>query len=216
MNNRYREEEKEMQTEENIDDLVSENVEESVADEEKCECDKDHECCKEHGKGKKHNALKEKINKLEEENKKLKDQYYRTLADSENFKKRIDDERIRERKYGSQKLIEKLLNDLDIFDKAVNMKIDDPNLQNFLIGFKMINDNLQRVLGEEGVKKIKAVGEKFDPRYHNAIETKWDENIEDDIIVGEMLSGYMYKDRVIRASNVIVNKKTAEKKEDNE
>ena len=110
MNNRYREEEKEMQTEENIDDLVSENVEESVADEEKCECDKDQECCKEHGKGKKHNALKEKINKLEEENKKLKDQYYRTLADSENFKKRIDDERIRERKYGSQKLIEKLYN----------------------------------------------------------------------------------------------------------
>ena len=216
MNNRYREEEKEMQTEENIDDFVSENVEESVADEEKCECDKDQECCKEHGKGKKHNALKEKINKLEEENKKLKDQYYRTLADSENFKKRIDDERIRERKYGSQKLIEKLLNDLDIFDKAVNMQTNDPNLQNFLIGFKMINDNLQRVLGEEGVKKIKAVGEKFDPRYHNAIETKWDENIEDDIIVGEMLSGYMYKDRVIRASNVIVNKKTAEKKEDNE
>ena len=212
MNNRYREEEKELEKDESQNESLEKD---ESCDKEECECHKEECCDKESGKGKKHNALKEKINKLEEENKKLKDQYFRTLADSENFKKRIDEERIRERKYGSQKLIEKLLNDLDIFDKAVNMQTNDPNLQNFLIGFKMINDNLQRVLGDEGVKKIKAVGEKFDPRYHNAIETKWDESKEENIVLGEMLSGYMYKDRVLRASNVIVNKKPEEVKEEN-
>lgn len=204
MNNRYREEEKyegEVSSEEVKEDTISNN-----------------ETVKESKKNKKENKviddLNDKISKLEEENKNWQEKYYRTLADSENFKKRIDDERIRERKYGSQKLIEKLLNDLDIFDKAVNMKTDDPVLSNFLLGFAMINGNLQRVLNEEGVKKIKAVGEMFDPRFHNAVETEWDEEKEEGICLKEMLSGYMYKDRVLRASNVVVNKKPEEIKEE--
>ena len=148
VNNRYREEEKENVANEEV------NSEETVLkEEENCSCTESCECEKNKKSDKK--EKKDKIAKLEEENKKLKEQYYRTLADSENFKKRIDDERIRERKYASQRLIEKLLNDLDIFDKAVNMKTDDPNLNNFLIGFQMINNNINQVLEEEGVKKIK-------------------------------------------------------------
>lgn len=203
VNNRYREEEKE-----NVADEEIRSDETVLNEEDKCSCSESCECEKNKKGDKK--EKKDKIAKLEEENKKLKEQYYRTLADSENFKKRIDDERIRERKYASQRLIEKLLNDLDIFDKAVNMKTDDPVLQNFLMGFQMINGNLQRVLEEEGVKKIKSIGEKFDPRYHNAVDTKWDESVEEDVILQEMLSGYTYKDRVLRASNVIVNKKPQE------
>ena len=61
------------------------------------------------------------------ENKKLKDQYLRVLADTENFKRRIDEERIRERKYGSQRIMEKMVNALDIFDQAVNIETDDEN-----------------------------------------------------------------------------------------
>ena len=132
------------------------------------------------------------IDKLKEENKKLKDQYVRTLADTENFKKRIDEERIRDRKYGSQRLLEKLIVSLDIFDKAVNMKTDDPNLNNFLIGFQMINNNINQVLEEEGVKKIKAT-DKFDPRYHDAIETDYDETKEEGTILMVIKDGYMYK-----------------------
>ncbi len=154
---------------------------------------------------------KDELTLLKEENQKLKEQYLRTLAEMENHKKRIDEERIRDRKYALQKLLEKLVNTIDIFDKAVNMKTDDEKLNNFLIGFKMINSNIQTVLEEEGVKRIKTVGEKFDPRFHDAVEVSYDENYEEDVIIAETQSGYTYKDRVLRAAGVIVNKKETEK-----
>ena len=188
MYNRYREEEKNEQNE----NLESENTQEVKEEqlEEKQELSE--------------------IDLLKEENKRLKEQYLRTLADTENQKKRIEEERARERKYASQRLLEKLVNTIDIFDKAVNIQTDDEKLNNFLIGFKMINTNIQNILGEEGVKRIKTIGEKFDPRYHNAVETNFDENVEEDVILGEIMSGYTYKDRVLRAANVIVNKKKIE------
>ena len=183
MNNRYREEEKENQT-------VEEILEEEKAKEEN------------------------DLEKLKEENNKLKEQYLRNLADSENFKKRNDEERIRERKYVSQRLIEKLIDSIDMFDKVVNMNTEDEMLKNFLIGFQMINNNMKQVLSEEGVKKIEAVGKKFDPRYHEANETEWDESMEEDMIISEFRSGYMYKDRVLRASLVKVNKKIVNENND--
>jgi len=183
MYNRYREEEKN----ENLENENSEIKEEESKEEVKEELSE--------------------LDALKEENKRLREQYLRTLADTENYKKRVDEERARERKYASQRLLEKLLYSVDIFDKAVNMKTDDEKLNNFLIGFQMINNNIKTVLEEEGVKKIKTIGEKFDPRYHNAIETNYDETVEEDVILSEMLSGYTYKDRVLRAANVIVNKK---------
>lgn len=155
------------------------------------------------------------IEALKEEAKKYKEQYLRVLADSENFKKRIDEERIRDRKYSSQRLLEKIIPSIDIFDKALNMKTDDEKLNNFLIGFEMINNNLKQALEEEGVKKIKAVGEKFDPKFHHAVETEWDERYDEGIVLSEMQTGYMYKDRVLRPSLVKVNKKEEAKEPEN-
>lgn len=184
--NRYREEEKELEENGELEKKIQEEVDSSSD-----------------------------IEALKEEAKKYKDQYLRVLADSENFKKRIDEERIRERKYGSQRILEKIIPSIDIFDKALNMKTDDEKVKNFLIGFEMINNNLKQALEEEGVKKIKAVGEKFDPRYHHAVETAWDESKEEGIVLSEMQTGYMYKDRVLRPSLVKVNKKEEIKEETN-
>lgn len=190
MNNRYREEEK---NNENTEEIKVETPEEVVIEE----------------------KPNEELAKIQEENKKLKEQYLRVLADSENFRKRIDEERIRERKYGSQRLLEKLVNSIDIFDKVVNIKTDDEKLKNFLIGFEMINNDLKQIIQDEGVKKIKTIGEKFDPRFHHAVETEWVETKDEDIILEETQSGYMYKDRVLRVALVKVNKKNEEKKEKN-
>ena len=159
--------------------------------------------------------LKEKISELEDENKKLKDTYLRTLAETDNFKKRIDDERIRERKYSSQRLLEKLVAFTDIFDKACNAKYDDPMMQNFLLGFKMISDNIQNILGEEGVKKI-AIGKMFDPKFMQAMEVDYDPEKEENEILQVLKEGYMYKDRVLVYALVKVNKKPVENEKPNE
>ena len=217
MNNRYREEEKndlENNLEENNEENLNKTQENTDnTDDNETENQENTDKPVKEKTSKKVKKLEEEIDKLKEENKKLKDQYVRTLADTENFKKRIDEERIRDRKYGSQRLLEKLIVSLDIFDKAVNMKTDDPNLNNFLIGFQMINNNINQVLEEEGVKKIKAI-DKFDPRYHDAIETDYDETKEEGTILMVIKDGYMYKDRVLSPSLVKVNKKPLDNSND--
>ena len=219
MNNRYREEEKndlENNLEENNEENLNKTQENTDnTDDKETENQENTDKPVKEKTSKKVKKLEEEIDKLKEENKKLKDQYVRTLADTENFKKRIDEERIRDRKYGSQRLLEKLIVSLDIFDKAVNMKTDDPNLNNFLIGFQMINNNINQVLEEEGVKKIKAI-DKFDPRYHDAIETDYDETKEEGTILMVIKDGYMYKDRVLRPAMVVVSKKKIEEEKKEE
>ncbi|MBQ4061000.1 MAG: nucleotide exchange factor GrpE [Bacilli bacterium] len=209
MNNRYREEElnEELNKDLDKDSCKDINIEDKDIDLDNQDINDDSDDKKSKEKpSKKVKKLDEEIKKLKEENQKLRDQYLRTLADAENFKRRIDEERIRERKYGSQRLLEKLIASIDIFDKAVNMKTDDQNLNNFLIGFQMINNNLKQVLEEEGVKKIKTT-EKFDPHFHHAVETDYDETKEEGTILMVIKDGYMYKDRVLSPSLVKVNQK---------
>lgn len=190
MNNRYREEEKVEKTEEK-----SSETETPIVEAEETNLPNNEE--------------------ILAENKKLKDQYLRVLADAENFKRRIDEERIRERKYGSQRVMEKMVSALDIFDQAVNMQTDDEKLKGFLAGFIMVNNNLKQILEEEGVKPIKALGEPFDPRYHHAVEVDWDETKTENIVVQELQKGYLFKDRILRASLVKVNKKPEQKINEN-
>lgn len=226
MNNRYREEElneinNEKKDDNNLNEKISKENHEEVDLDNEDELDEEVESNDKHEKpNKKVKKLENKINKLNEEitelENKLKqsnEQYLRTLAEMENFKKRINDERIKERKYASQRLLEKLITNTDIFDKACNMQTNDPNLNNFLIGFQMINNNIKNVLEEEGVKKIKCDG-LFDPHYQHAVDTDYDETKEEGAILAVIKDGYMYKDRVLVAAMVKVNKKPEENKVD--
>ena len=221
MNNRYREEEK-LENEENKDKNKEEEIDATIED-----IEKDIEKIEEEGIhdpnigrkkdkiNKKDKHLQEELSKLQEQVKELNNKYLKTLAESENYRKRIEEEKIRDRKYASQRLLEKLINPIDIFDKACNMKTDNEVLKNFLIGFQMIDNQIHGVLEEEGVKKIKAEG-KFDPRFMQAMEVDYDENLEEDAIIAILKDGYMYKDRVLVPTMVKVNKKPVEDtKEDN-
>lgn len=183
VNNRYREEEKEeMQNEEKLEENVN-----NESKEEK-------------------NELSE-LEKLNEQLHKANNNYLRVLADFENYKKRSQEEMIKDRKYANQSLLEKLIVSFDIFDKAVSINTDDEKLKNFLMGFSMINNNLKQILEEEGVKKIVTKDSKFNPSFHHAMETDWDETKEEGIILAELQCGYTYKDRVLRPSLVKVNQK---------
>lgn len=154
------------------------------------------------------------VNPLAEELQKTTNAYMRVLADFENFKKRTQEERIKERRYQYFSLFEQLINVVDIFDKAINIKTEDDKIKNFLLGFTMINKNFKQILENEGVKKIEALDQTFNPNYHHALETSWDENIEENKIVEEMQTGYMYKDRILRPSLVRVNLKKKGSKKD--
>ena len=194
-NNRYREEEKEM-------DVAPET--EIVEETKEVESD----MSEENKKNKKHkkNHLYEENQALKKENAELKDQLLRNLAELENFKKRTNEERIKDRKYALADFLMQLIDIVDIFDKAVNKKTDDEKLKQFLDGFVMIDNSFKQILEKNGVKQIEALGKPFDPAYHSAIETVEVEGTESNIVVEELMTGYIYKDRVLRPSMVKVSK----------
>jgi molecular chaperone GrpE len=147
------------------------------------------------------------IIELETQIKELKLSLARVQADTQNYKKRLELENVENRKYANQNLLQDLIEPLNQLNTVVSYSIDNDLLNNFLIGFKMINDKIFEVLETSGVKKIDALGKKFDSRYHEAIEKAYDPAIEENVIVSEISFGYMYKDRVLKHSLVKVNVK---------
>ena len=198
-NNRYREEEKEL----------NENVEEPIKEDAREE--KEETVSEETVKGSK--KAKQRIKELEEMNEELtnkivhlQDQLLRNQAELENFKKRTQEERIKERKYAMQDYFSEVIDVIDVFDKAVSVKTEDEKLQKFLKGFSMVNMQLKRTLESYGVTKIDALNKPFDPTCHEAFEVIEAEGVESDIVVEVITEGYLYKDRILRPSVVKVSK----------
>ena len=194
---------------------MDENINKNLNNEEKIiETEKEtdlEENFKEMSKKEKKDKNLKKINELEIENAELKDKLLRNSAELANFKRRMNDERIIDRKYASMDLIGNLIGQLENLRVVCEMATDNEVLKNFLIGFKMINNQLFDILKKDGLKEILTENQKFDPKIHKAIETIESDIIEENHCIEEVQKGYMYKDRVLRCANVKVSKKSAAK-----
>ena len=197
-NNRYREEEKE-EIKQEVNDSSNDEIKEEKVQVEQKQIDKKNNKYK-----KKIHHLEEVISKKDEEIENLQNEMLKDRAELENFKKRTADERLKERKYANQYLIEDLLDMIDIFDTQVNKEVDDDKLKKYLMGFKMIDEQIKDILNRYGLTKIECLNKEFNPAFHEAIETV--EGDEEGIIIEVVRNGYMYKDRVIRPSKVKVTK----------
>lgn len=163
----------------------------------------------------------EKIEKLEAQIKALqaeanewKNEYLKAHAETENFKRRTNEQAVKDRKYASQKVVGELIQPIDMLIQIVNMPASSPEVQNYQIGFQMIANQLVDILKSEGLAPIEALGKEFDPNVMQAVQTEDVEDKEDNVVLSVMQSGYMFKDRVLRPAMVVVNKKNNDKKED--
>lgn len=156
--------------------------------------------------------LKGEIEKLKNDNLKMKDDYLRARADLENTRRRLNEDALQTKKYASMKLVEELVNPVDMLVKVCNMETQNPEINNFLIGFKMIAKQLNDILASDGLKEIEALGKEFDPNIHHAISSEYREGVEPNMVLEVMQTGYKYKDRVLRPAMVKVS---IEKPEDN-
>lgn len=193
-NNRYKEEEQ-VENENNINTSDGENVGESG------DANVDEKLTKKQKK----NKLVQENEALKKEVENFKDLLLRERAELENFKKRNNEERIKDRKYALTDFLMELIDVIDIFDKAVNVKTEDEKLKKFLSGFEMVNKTFKQILSNNGVEQIEAIGKPFDPSFHSAIETVQVEGVEPNIVVEEIMTGFTYKDRVLRPSMVKVS-----------
>lgn len=124
-------------------------------------------------------------------------------ADFDNYRKRSLTMLNEAKLDGQINVIMRFLPAFDSFKKAKEM-IEDANI---LKGIEMIENDLLEGLKAFGVERINAIGETFDPNLHNVIMVKNDNSLEDDVITDVFQDGYKLKDRVIRYSQVVINKK---------
>ena len=193
---------------------MSENIKEDIK-EEKVEEEIKEEAPK--TKKEKKDKNKEQIAKLEAELANQKNEYLKVFAEMENTKKRLKEEAVKDRKYASQKVVCELINPIDMLVKIVNSPAPTPEIANYLIGFKMLANQMIDILKEEGLAEIKsAVGDEFNPAVMQAMSVEETTEFEENTIVRVMQTGYMYKDRVLRPAMVVVSKKKIEEEKKEE
>ncbi len=124
-------------------------------------------------------------------------------ADFENYRKAFERERDNMLKSANEGLMLKLLDVYENLERAVENGEEGQLLE----GVQMIYDQMKSVMEGEGLRPIKAVGEKLDPFRHEAVMQEKDSDVEEGVIIEELQRGYMVGDRVIRYSKVKVSKR---------
>lgn len=128
-------------------------------------------------------------------------------ADFDNYRKRSIESIKQAKEDGIKEAVEVILPCLDVFKKAKQM-IKDANA---LKGIEMVEAEIQNSLKALGVEKIKTEGEQFNPNFHHALSVVEDKTKPDNQIVEEYKAGYCLGNKVIKYSQVIVNKLKEEK-----
>lgn len=181
----------EVATEENEE--LTEEVTEEVSEETEEETDK-----------KKLFGRKNKKDKKDEQIEELTDKLTRQMAEFDNYRKRTEKEKASMYEIGAKSIIEKLLPVVDNFERGLAAIPEEQREESFVTGMEMIYKQIMTMFESVGVQTIEAVGQEFNPDFHNAVMHVEDENVGDNIIVEEFQKGYMYRDTVVRYSMVKV------------
>ena len=147
--------------------------------------------------------LQKDLEKSQNETQEYISQSQRLQADFENFKK-ITDKRNKDLvKFANENVIKEFLDCYEDFGRALETE-NDEDLRN---GIELIYNKFTDVLTKEGVSEIPAKGEKLDLNKHEALMVQESDDVENGYIIEELMKGYMYKDKVLKYSKVIVCKK---------
>ncbi len=147
---------------------------------------------------------KPKKDKKDEQIEELKDKLTRQMAEFDNFRKRTEKEKSAMYEIGAKDIIEKILPVVDNFERGLGAVTEEQKEDSFVSGMEMIYKQVMTTLDSVGVKAIEAVGNEFDPDFHNAVMHVEDEEIGENIVVEEFQKGYTYRDTVVRHSMVKV------------
>ena len=145
-----------------------------------------------------------KKDKKDEQIEDLTDRLRRQMAEFENFRKRTEKEKSQMFDMGAKTIVEKVLPVIDNFERGLAAVPEDKKEDAFVVGMDKIYKQFLTTLEEAGVKPIEAVGQEFDPNFHNAVMHVEDEELGENIVAEELQKGYMYRDAVVRHSMVKV------------
>lgn len=130
------------------------------------------------------------------------EQALRLRAEFDNSKKRMERERIEAIKYANERLLEEILPIVDNMDRAMASLAEGHDPDKVKAGLKIAQEELHKVLEEHGVTVVKAVGEAFNPEFHEAVAVAEKPGTEDGTVIDEIQKGYLLNGRLIRPSRV--------------
>lgn len=189
--------------EEQAEETVEETAEQEEVSEEAEEASEEEET--EEGSGfMKKFGRKNKKDKKDEKIEELTDRLTRQMAEFDNFRKRTEREKSQMYEIGAKDIIEKILPVIDNFERGLAAVPEESKEDPFVEGMEKIYKQIMTTLEGVGVKPIEAVGQEFNPDFHNAVMHVEDEEAGENIITEEFQKGYMYHDSVVRHSMVKV------------
>lgn len=150
------------------------------------------------------NKKKEKKDKKDEQIEELTDKVKRQMAEFENFRKRTEKEKSQMYDMGVKSIIEKILPVIDNFERGLAAVPEEEKENAFVDGMDKVYKQMLASLTEAGIEPIEAVGQEFDPNFHNAVMHIEDEELGENIVAEEFQKGYKYHETVIRHSMVKV------------
>ncbi|MBM3879285.1 MAG: nucleotide exchange factor GrpE [Verrucomicrobia bacterium] len=134
------------------------------------------------------------------------DKYVRAMADLENYRKRAVREKQEASRFANEALLNRLLPVLDSFDLALSATNGAPttDLESLQQGVAMIQSQLRSALAEAGVEEIDALGQPFDPNFHEAVSQRPSSETPDGHVLQQLRRGYRYRERLLRPASVVV------------
>lgn len=148
--------------------------------------------------------FKKKKDKKDEQIEELNDKLKRQMAEFDNFRKRTEKEKTQMYDMGAKSIIEKILPVIDNFERGLAAVPEEQREDAFVVGMDKVYRQMLTELDASGVKPIEAVGQEFDPNFHNAVMQVESEEYDSGVVAQELQKGYMYKDSVVRHSMVTV------------
>jgi molecular chaperone GrpE len=135
----------------------------------------------------------------------FKDLAMRSQADFENYKKRSAREKDEAIKYANKSLLEKLVSIVDHFELGLEAARGQGEKSPIYAGMTLVLKQLQDFLAENGLQPIEAVGQKFDPNFHEAIAHQPSDTVPEEHVISQTRRGYRFKERLLRPPTVIVS-----------
>lgn len=190
---------------ENEAGVCTDSAAESCSEEQKAEGDGragENDAASDSSQPEKKGFFSKKKDKRDQQIEELTDQLKRNMAEFDNFRKRTEKEKSAMYEIGAKDVIEKILPVIDNFERGLKSVPEGGDA--FAEGMNMIYKQLLKTLEDLGVKPIEAVGQPFDPNFHNAVMHIEDESFGENVIAEEFQKGYLYRDSVVRHSMVKV------------
>jgi molecular chaperone GrpE len=157
------------------------------------------------------------VAQLTAERDELKDRLLRMAAETDNYKKRSEREKSEFFKRANERVLKDLLPVMDNLERALEHAVEEGGAEGAITkGLELTSQELWKILERHGVERIEALGEPFDPEFHEAMMQQEDPDVDDNTVINVLQKGYLLHGRLLRPAMVIVSKRPAGQEEESE